>query len=211
MKTSLFFVLGSLTLLSACSTSLVSKPLLSPAAPDYVVRERNTDDVPEWFIGFNKWKNANDGKGYIHFMGESGDVNDRISGCELASLMAKKKISEQLAELVTSKIGSQKNGKLVIDPIDSDDEKIIHKFESMVAAKSIGLLSGVEDQDTFWERRDYSLAKGSSRVFSCAVLVRISEKDYKIALKKAGMKAQEVSKESDFKEQKSIVSESFSN
>ena len=211
MKTSLFFVLGSLTLLSACSTSLVSKPLLAPAAPDYVVRERNTDDVPEWFTSFNKWKNANDGKGYIHFMGESGDVSDRISGCELASLMAKKKISEQLAELVTSKIGSQKNGKLVIDPIESDDEKIIHRFESMVAAKSIGLLSGVEDQDTFWERRDYSLAKGSSRVFSCAVLVRISEKDYKLALKKTGMKAQEVSKESEFKEQKSIVSESFSN
>jgi len=211
MKMNIISILGSLTFLASCSSSLVSNPPLSPGIPDYVVRERNTDSVPEWFSSFNKWKNENDGKGYIHFMGESGEVNDRISGCELASLMAKKKISEQLAELVTSKIGSQKNGKLVIDPFDSDDEKINQRFESLVAAKSIGLLSGVEDQDTFWERRDYTIAKGSSRVFSCAVLVRISEKDFKSALKKSGVKAQEVSKEQELKEEKSIVSESFRN
>lgn len=211
MKKSLLSIFGSLALLSSCSSSLVSKPELAPTSPDYVVRERNTDTVPDWFIGFNKWKKENDGKGYLHFMGESGDVNDRISGCELALIQAKKKISEQLAELVSSKIESQKNGKLVIDPLESDDEKLNQKFESLVAGKSTGSLSGVEDHDTFWERRDYSISKGSSRVFNCAVLVRISEKDFKKALKREDQNAQEVIKIQDNKDEKSIVSEMIRN
>ena len=207
----IFSILGALTLISSCSTSSVSNAPVVPTKPDYVVRERNIDTVPDWFTNFSKWKSENDGKGYIHFMGESGDVNDRISGCELASLMAKKKIAEQLAELVTSQIGSSKKGTLVVDPQDFYDKTLRQSFESLVAAKSISLLSGVEDQGAFWERRDYSITKGSPRVFSCAVLVRISERDFKSALKKSSQKAQETISEQDSKEVKSIVSESFKN
>lgn len=207
MKKSIIFFVGSVFLFASCSTSLVSRPTLAPATPDYVVRERSTDSVPDWFSDFSKWKAQNDGRGYIHFIGESGDVNDRISGCELAIIMAKKKIAEQLNELINSKTGSAKNGGLVVDPLDSDDKKLNHSFESAVATKSLGLLTGVEDQGIFWERRDYSIAKGNSRVYSCAALVRISEKDYKNILKKS----QESNANGESKEIKSIVSEAFKN
>jgi hypothetical protein len=211
MKMTIFTVIGSLVTLSSCSTNSVLNAPVIPTTPDYVVRERNTNTVPEWFSGFNKWKSDNDGKGYIHFIGESGEVNDRISGCELATLMAKKKIAQQIAELVSSNSGSKKQGTLAVDPFDSDDSKLKHAYESMVAEKSIGFLSGAEEKDMFWERRDYTVSKGSPRVYNCSVLVRISEKDYKTALKKSGAKSKEGDSENDFKEMKSIVGDAFKN
>lgn len=211
MKMTIVAVIGSVITLSSCSTSSVSNAPVIPATPDYVVRERNTNNVPDWFSDFNKWKGANDGKGYIHFMGESGEVSDRISGCELATLMAKKKIAQQVAELLSSNSGSKKQGTLTVDPFDSDDSKLKHAYESMVAEKSIGFLSGAEEKDTFWERRDYSISKGSSRVYNCSVLVRISEKDYKTALKKSNEKGKDGNSENDNKETKSIVGDAFKN
>lgn len=203
--------IGFLALLTSCSSSMVSNPTLAPTTADYVVRERSSDSVPVWFQNFSKWKNENDGKGFIHFMGESGDVNDRISGCDLATLMAKKKIAQQIAELVSSSSGSKKQGTLTVDPLDSDATYLKHAYESMVAEKSIGFLSGVEDQGAFWERRDYSIAKGNPRVYSCSVLVRISEKDFKNAIKKSVPKNPEVATDHEPKEAKSIVSDAFKN
>ena len=204
-------IFGFVTLLSSCSTSSVSNAPVIPTTPDYVVRERNTNNVPDWYSDFNKWKTANDGKGYIHFMGESGEINDRISGCELATLLAKKKIAQQLAELLSSNSGSKKQGTLTVDPFDSDDSKLKHAYESMVAEKSIGFLSGAVEKDMFWERRDYSMSKGSPRVYNCSVIVRISEKDYKTALKKASENSQDNKIETELKEMKSIVGDAFKN
>jgi hypothetical protein len=96
----------------------------------------------------------------------------------------------------------------MIDTHESDDQSIKHQFEAMMAQKSIGFLSGVEEQGVFWERRDYSKLKGNSRVFSCAVLVRISEKDYKLALAKTKEKAQE---DTGKHETKSLLGDAFKN
>lgn len=141
-------------------------------------------------------------------MGESGEVKDRISGCELSLLTAKKKIAEQLLELITSKSGAQKEGNLMIDAYESDDQSIKQRYEANMAQKSIGFLSGVEEHGVFWERRDYSKVKGNSRVFSCAVLVRISEKNFKAALLKSKEKTQEESEKPD---SKSILTDAFKN
>lgn len=208
MKAQLIIALSSLFLISSCSS--INNPQavsLTETSPDYIVRERNYAIAPEWFSDFSKWKSENEGKGYIYFMGESGEVKDRISGCELSTLMAKKKIAEQIAELVNTKSANQKEGNLMIDPHDSDDQSIRQQFESQITLKSLGFLSGVEESSSFWERRDYSKLKGNNRVYNCAVLVRISEKDYKTAL----AKTKETKDQLDKHEMKSLLGDNAKN
>lgn len=209
MKLNLLITFSTLVLFVSCSTTNTPKAVpLTETAPDYIVRERNYTIAPEWFSDFTKWKADSEGKGLIYFMGESGEVKERISGCELATLLAKKKIAEQLAELVDTKTANQKEGNLMIDTHDSEDQIIKQQFEAQIIQKSIGFLSGVEEQGTFWERRDYSKQKGNNRVYSCAVLVRISEKDYKVALSKTKEKAQELQGKH---EMKSLIGDSTKN
>lgn len=183
-----------LVIASGC-TSTPNKSTIVPVdstLPDYIVKERNPDPAPDWAKDFSKFKKENDGKGNYYFLGESGDVNERIAGCDIASLTAKKKISQQVAELITNKIASDKQGRLVVDPNDSNDPGIKRAFEDQLAGKSIAFLSGVKEYGTFWENRDYSKINGHKRVFNCSVVVTISEKDLQIALQKSSQKTQEV-------------------
>ena len=188
-------------LLAGCATTAnksVDVPTQS-TGPDYVVKERSPDPAPDWMRDFGKWRRENDGKGQTYFLGESGDVNDRISGCDMAALTAKKKIAQQIAELITSKIASDKQGRLAIDPNDSNDPGIKRAFEEQVAGKSIAFLSGAREYGNYWEHRDYSKSNGNKRVFACATVVSISDKDYQAALLRSSQKAQDVVEDADAK------------
>lgn len=195
------YVIGSLAFLAACSTP-TNKSVNIPVETltlDYVVKERNPDPAPDWIKDFSKWRKDNDGKGQSYFLGESGDVNDRISGCELAALTAKKKIVQQQAELITNKIAANKQGRLAIDPSDSNDPGLKRAFEDQIAGKSIAFLSGVKEHGTFWELRDYSKSNGNKRVFNCSTVVTISDKDLQQVIQRSSQKAVDVVEDADAK------------
>ncbi len=186
--------------LAACSTTnkFVDVPV-TKLEPDYIVKERVPDPAPDWMRDFSKWKRENDGKGSTYFLGESGDVNDRISGCDIASLQAKKKIAQQIAELISMKIAADKQGRLAIDPSDSNDPGLKRAYEEQLAGKSIAFLSGVREHGTYWEHRDYSKSNGHKRVFTCAAVVTLSDKDYQTALLRSSKKASEIIEDADAK------------
>ncbi len=200
MKTRIY-LLGFIVMLAGCATTtnkFVDVPV-TKLEPDYIVKERVPDPAPDWIRNFSMWKHENDGKGNTYFLGESGDVNDRISGCDIASLQAKKKIAQQIAELITTKIAADKQGRLVIDPNDSNDPGLKRAYEEQLAGKSIAFLSGVREHGTYWEQRDYSKSNGHKRVFTCATVVTLSDKDYQTALLRSSKKASEIVEDADAK------------
>jgi hypothetical protein len=211
-------ITGILLILTSCSTPTTKNPADVTNAPavleasvlpvipaveeqmDYIVKERNPNPEPEWMKDFAKWKRENEGHGQSYFLGESGDVNDRISGCDYAALVAKKKIAQQQAELVTNKIAGNKQGRLAIDPNNSNDPGLKRAFEEKLAGKSIGFLSGVKEYATFWELRDYSKSNGHKRVFNCAILVVISDKDLLQVAQRTNKKGMDIVEDSEAKE-----------
>ena len=198
----------SMLVIAGCSSaprSSVDVPVIK-TEPDYLVRERNPDPAPEWMRDFGKYKRENDGKGQTYYMGESGDVSDRIAGCELSDLEAKKKISQQIATLITDKIAATKAGQLVIDKDNPNDPGLRKHFENTVAAKSMAFLSGVKQYSTYWEERDYSAVGGKKRVYNCSTVLMIDDKNLQSALQRASQKTTEVVEDP---EAKSIVKEAL--
>ena len=193
----------AMAVLAGCATTTnksVEVPVANgPVERDYIVRERNPDPAPDWTANFAKWKQTNSGHGTSYFLGDSGDVNDRISGCDMAALTAKKKIAQQVAELITNKIASDKQGRLAIDPSDSQDPGLKRAFEEQIAGKSVAFLSGVKEHGSFWEQRDYSKSGGHKRVFNCSVVVGISDKDFEAALLKSSQKTPDIIEDADAK------------
>lgn len=196
-----FGTIGLLAVLTACSTT-TNKSVdvqVDSAVSDYIIKERNPDPAPDWIKDFAKWKRDNSGKGQHYFLGESGDVNDRISGCDLAVLSAKKKIAQQQAEVITNKIAANKQGRLAIDPSDSNDPGLKRAFEDQIAGKSSAFLSGVKDYGTFWELRDYTKSNGHKRVFNCSTVVMISDKDLQELALRSSKKAVDIVEDADAK------------
>lgn len=201
MKLRLISLVGTCFVMSACSsTSNRSVEVPALAEPiDYVVRERNPDPTPDWARDFSAFKKSSEGKGDFYFLGESGDVNDRIAGCSVANMNAKKKIAQQIAQLISNKLAEDKQGRLSIDPNDSSDPGMKRAFEEQIAAKSVAFLTGVREQGQFWELRDYSRSNGHRRVFNCSTLVAISDKDLRLAIKRSSQKTTEIVEDADAK------------
>ena len=103
----------------------------------------------------------------------------------MAALNAKAKIARQIAELITGKMAFSKSGMLFIDPTNSQDPGVRRAFETNLATKTLGFLSGVREYSTFWELRDYSKSNGHKRVFNCSVVVSIADKDFQKSTQKA--------------------------
>ncbi len=133
--------------------------------PGYVTREQSPRQQPLWSEDFEKFKKSNDGKGMTYYFGESGDVNDRIAGCELASQMAKRKISEQIAQMIISKMGSGKSGTISLDRDSRAPSSLGSNFQDVIATQSSAFLVGVQELGRYWEDRDYTPSGGRRRVF----------------------------------------------
>ncbi len=174
---------------------------VQPDLKDYVVRDRYPAEAPAWLRNFSGFKLKNEGRGLNYFMGESGDVSDRIAGCDLAALFAKKKISQQIAEFITNKIAVSKIGQLLIDKDQSGANKLGDNFTDTVAGKSVAFLSGVKEFDQAWEERDYSASNGQKRVYQCNVVVTIDDKSLAEAVKKVASKAIETVDDQEAKSQ----------
>lgn len=154
--------------------------------PGYFVRERYPDQVPDWAANFESFKKANNGKGENYYLGESGDTNDRIAGCELAELSGKKRIAQEIAELVMSRIGSAKSGVLTIDKDSQTPTELGSDFQNLIASESVAFLSGVQELGSAWEERDYSPSSGKKHVYLCKVAVMIDDTHMREAIQKTG-------------------------
>jgi hypothetical protein len=140
---------------------------------------------------FAKFKHDNDSRGVGFFHGESGDVNDRTSGCDLAELQAKKQIANQIASMITNEIAASKAGKMLINRDNPNDEELRSHFEATIASRSMAFLSGVRVFGTYWEERDYSKAGGRKRVYQCSAVVSIDDPDYRQAMRRTIDRTQE--------------------
>lgn len=207
MKTKL--VLPLIAMLAGCSSVpkvATEVPVTKNEQPDYVVRDRYPSPAPAWAADFSKFKRENDGKGVTYFLGDSGDVSDRIAGCDLSDLEAKKRVAQQIATLISDKIAATKSGQLVIDKDNSSDPGLRKHFEEVVAGKSMAFLSGVKEYGQTWEERDYSVSGGKKRVYQCSTVVTIGDEDMKAALRKAANKTEQVQEDS---EAKAVVKEAL--
>jgi len=183
MKTIILGIGGAL-LITACSSTPTSVNLpVTGVERDYIVTDRNPENVPEWMKDFGKFKRENDGKGQTYFLGASGDVSDRVVGCDVASLDAKKHISQQIASLITEKIATSKSGMLLIDKDNPNDPGLRRHFEGTVGGKSMAFLSGTKEYSTFWEERNYEKGGGRKRVYSCNIVVTIDDQSLTNALR----------------------------
>lgn len=177
----------------SCSSAPKDPQAASPAVavsetPDYALRGRYPTQVPSWATDFETFKRTNDGKGLTYFVGESGDVNDRIAGCELAELSAKRRIAEQIAQLIMSRIGSGKSGVLSTDKDSRSSENLGTDFQDVVAGESIAFLTGVQEYGQYWEERDYSMTGGKKRVYLCQSLVTIDDAHLREAIRRTGQR-----------------------
>jgi len=181
-------------------------PVMKETERDYIVRDRNPEPAPDWFRDFSKFKRDIDGKGMSYFMGESGDVSDRIAGCSMADLEGRKKIAQLIAYLITSKIATSRSGMLVIDKDNPNDPGLRHHYEEQLAGKTLAFLSGTKEYGVYWEERDYSKVGGKRRVYNCAVALSIDDKSLTEALRRAAQKTTEVIED---KEAKAAVKEAL--
>lgn len=179
--------LAILVMLGACSTAprtAINEPV-ADIQKDYIVTDRNPDVVPDWAKDFSKFKRENDGKGQTFFIGESGDVADRVAGCDVGSLQAKKAIADQVASLIESKLAATKSGRLFIDRDNAEDPGMHVGIQQDIAAKSMAFLSGVKEYGQFWEERNYSKGGGKKRVYQCTVAVTIDDRSLNEAMRMA--------------------------
>lgn len=174
--------------------------------PDYRVRERSPNPAPQWAKDFSKFKRENESKGSSFFLGESGDVSDRIAGCDLSDLEAKKKVAQQIATLISDKIAATKAGQLVIDKDNPQDPGMRKHFEDVIAGKSMAFLSGAKEYGQYWEERDYSQGGGKKRVYTCMTIIEIGDKDLQAALRRAANKTEQVVEDT---EAKAVVKEAL--
>lgn len=205
---SLMLLLFSITFFACTSAPKNSMERdIVPDTKDYVIRERYPSEIPEWKKNFNQFKKQQEIQGQFYFIGESGDVLDRIDGCDYANMAAKKQISQQIAEFIEGKIASSKAGSLFVDKEDSSSNRLGHHFTNTLASKTMAFLSGVKQFDQYWEERDYSPSGGRKRIYQCAVIVVIDEKNLAAAIKRSSKKAQEIPQD---QEAKNLVKEALS-
>ncbi len=192
MKTLISLVLGLLIAGCASTPNTAVNAPVSEVERDYILRDRNPDVVPDWVKDFSKFKREGEGKGLTFYRGESGDVSDKIAGCDIASLEGKKRISERVAALITDKIAASKAGMLLINKDDPNNPGMRRHFQDTVAGKSMAFLSGIQEFGQYWEERDYSKTGGNKRVYSCTVVLSIDDKSLEAALKNTAKKTPEV-------------------
>ncbi len=143
---------------------------------NYIVRDRSHEEAPQWswdFMTFNEQKESSPDR---FFVGDSGDVNDRMAGCESAKARARQEIAQEMGTFITSKMSETAEGKAVINKMESSGNGVDRNFASILSSEAKSMLPGVQVVSTTWEERDYSQAGGANSVYNCKVLVKLSKK-----------------------------------
>jgi hypothetical protein len=201
----MILLVSVMVIISGCatkSTNSFSDVEVDEVEREYILRARNPNPAPDWIRNFYKYKRSKSESGQHYYLGESGETSDRIAGCDLAIVEGQKKVGQEIATLISSKLASTKSGQLVIDKGNPDDPGMRRHFEQSLAAKSMAFLRGVKEVDIYWEERDYSKVGGKKRAYVCMALMKISDKHLKKALMATSRKAPEVTED---KQAKAVV------
>jgi hypothetical protein len=165
---------------------------VTPREKEYWVRERSPDPAPEWAGDFQRFQSEKAASGFHYFIGESGDVSDRMAGCDLAELEGKKKLARQVATMVSSEIANNRSGQLNVDKENPDGAGLQSYFEATLGSRSLALLSGVKNHGEYWEERDYTPSGGRKRLYQCRVLIALDELEYQATVRRTIQQAQQV-------------------
>ena len=189
----LIFVTLAATIASCSSNQIPSEKAQSPqSAPliqrNFVVRDRSHSEAPLWSYDFMSYSNQVQGQDRF-FVGDSGDVNDKVAGCELAKGRARQEIAQEMASFITSKMTETAEGQTAINKMDAGSGSVERKFTSVLTQSAVALLGGVQVVSSTWEERDYSQAGGASSVINCKALVKISKKTLEDVVKQTVKKA----------------------
>lgn len=162
MKRILF--LSLMTLLSAC---------FSKYQPDYIVIDASQEDKPEWVNNLQKYetdKNLNSEE-YKYFISDAESINKLL--CEQSAIAnANRSISAEISNEIISTFTSNTEAEETNDLLITDSKK--QELKSMVRNK----LSGVELEESYWEKRKYSYELGAEKeklVYVCYQLARVKK------------------------------------
>lgn len=196
MKLVNFFMSSLITcaLVSCSSNKLSSEKAQAPqGAPfvqrKYVVTDRSHEEAPLWSYDFFQFNEGQAQSSDRFFIGDSGDVNDRIAGCESAKARSRQEIALEMGTFISSKMAETAEGQAVINKMESSSNGGIKRdFASMLKQEAMALLPGVQVVSSTWEERDYSKAGGTNSVFNCKTLVKINKKVLEDVIKKTTKK-----------------------
>ena len=149
---------------------------------NYVVRDRSHSKRPLWAYDFMKFQDEREAKKdkFRYFKADSGDVNDKVAGCDMARGRAKRKLAEEVASNLKSLTNETAEGRAVINKMDANGSDGLNRtFQSFVEQKANEVLAGVREVAQVWEERDYSQADGAASVYNCQVLVKVPKKRVK--------------------------------
>lgn len=186
----------TLLILASCSSNQIPKedkagPQSAPLVQrKYILRDRSHNEAPVWTYDLMAYelKAPQESK---FFVGESGDVNDKIAGCDMAKARAKQELSQEIVTFVKSKMSDSAEGQAVINKLSTGNPALERKFTSLITQESVAMLAGVKVVSTSWEERDYSQTGGASSVFVCKALVMMNKKTLDSIIEKATKKASE--------------------
>lgn len=162
MKKVLFLTLPML--LTAC---------FSKYAPDYIIIDASQEDKPEWVENLKKYeksKNANTEE-YKYFVSNAESINKLL--CEQSAIAnTNRSISAEISNEIISTFTSNTEAEETNDLLITDSKK--QELTSMVRNK----LSGVELEESYWEKRKYSYELGADKeklVYVCYQLAKVKK------------------------------------
>jgi len=189
-----FFLFTTSLLITACAGHSI--PQEERAGPQsakvvqrkYIIRERSHTEPPIWTYDLAAYTTKASAD-FVYFVGESGDINDKIAGCDMAKARGKQELSQEIVSFVKTKMSESAEGQAVIDKLNKGNPALERTFKSIVSQESVAMLAGVKIGSTVWEERDYSESDGANSVFNCKALVMMNKKFFDNMLEKAAKRA----------------------
>lgn len=154
-------VLFSILLLGACSS----------VRKDYVITNSSYTPIPKW--AKKEAKKSDDD--YKYFVSKAENINQRL--CEkTASARANAVIASEIASTVNNTYKSI---------VESKDEEASELSNETLQQNINVYLAGVEQAESYWEKRKYSKELGSEKdktSYQCYVLLKMNKKNYEKAV-----------------------------
>ena len=148
---------------------------------------------------------------YRYFAFETEPKVNREIACNLAKANARTDIAAEITTFIQKKLASSQSGQAAIDPNNPKTRPMRSFVENTLAEKVQAMVRGSSIMSRYWEKRNYLIKQGAKKNYfgyTCAVLVRVGDKQLKEAIKKA---SEEVVKSSDDPEVKESVKEALKN
>jgi len=169
-------------LISSCS----SQSFKREKNANFVIRDQSHDLTPKWVNNFHQEFRDKKDPLYEFFHGESGEVSDRLAGCSLSLLQAKRNLGQQIASFVSDQVSSKSKGNINIGgPFMAENDELTRQFKEEIVTKSMAFVHGVKVYDQFWQERGHSITGGPRKIFLCQTVIKVGHENIQRAIHKA--------------------------